>query len=67
MPSNNMKDIRASCPKCQCSPEKIEIWNCGLIIRIRCPQCGFSFSDAVPEVNHTVEGLIAYWNTLSHD
>ena len=63
MPKNCVEGIKAYCPVCICEPEKIELWNCGPIIRLRCPRCGVGISES--EINKqegTVEGLIRLWN-----
>ncbi len=36
-----------SCPKCGCEKDKIEYWNCGLIVYLFCPECRFHMNEGV--------------------
>lgn len=63
MPSNHVKGIKEYCPKCYCEPEKIELWNCGPIVRLRCPECGFVICETdLEEGKYGQEELIKLWN-----
>lgn len=61
MPTNHVKGVKAHCPKCLCEPEKIEYWNCGPIVRLRCPICWFVI-DEIEADERTLEGLVGLWN-----
>lgn len=47
MPVTGHNKIKRDCPKCGCSREKIELWNCGPIVYIKCPNCRFRISEGV--------------------
>ena len=63
MPSNHVKGLKAHCPKCYGAPEKVEFWNCGPIIRLKCPECGFGIGEGdLEEGKNGLEELIKLWN-----
>ncbi len=45
MPSIGLEKIKKDCPKCGCSKEKIEYWNCGPIVYIMCPECRYHITE----------------------
>lgn len=60
---NHVDGVKAQCPNCFCFPEKIEFWNCGPIVWLRCPECGFRINEAeLEEGSRGLEGLIEMWN-----
>lgn len=56
-----MSEIKMDCPYCGCDKEKIHKVNCGPIIRIRCPECGYTISRGYDDIN-TWDSLISRWN-----
>lgn len=63
MPKDHIKGVIACCPRCFCEPEKIELWNCGPIVKLKCPICHYCVYDSEPVVGRfTVEGLARLWN-----
>ena len=47
MPITGYGMIRRDCPVCGCSKDKIEYWNCGPIVYIKCPCCKYSVREGV--------------------
>ena len=47
MPIIGYKDIRKDCPRCGCSKDKIEYWNCGPIVYICCPNCRYRLDESI--------------------
>ena len=41
------KNIKKGCPKCGCPKERIEYYNCGPIVYIRCPDCKYRMTEGV--------------------
>ncbi len=64
--SKNPDIIKAPCPKCGCPAEEIEYYNCGPIVRLRCPRCasGVNETKAWKSGFTGSEGLFEYWNQL---
>ena len=56
-----MKEIKLRCCHCGCGKEKIQIVNCGPIIKIRCPECGYTVRRGLDD-SYTMDALIAKWN-----
>lgn len=55
------KEIKANCPQCGCSRDKIEYWNCGPIVYLECPDCRFQMKECV-DTPIGIEKLFATWN-----
>jgi len=63
MPRDHVEGVKGQCPNYFCFPEKIELWNCGPIVRLRCPECGFGISEAeLSEGKSGLEELVKLWN-----
>lgn len=61
MPIIGLPDIKKNCPKCGCSREKIEYWNCGPIVYIRCPICSYRLDESV-DTPLGIDKLFSTWN-----
>lgn len=59
--SHYSEQIKSSCPKCGNKPRNIEYRNCGPIVRIRCPKCGF-FCDEYDGLEQGYKDIFEYWN-----
>ncbi len=60
------KQIESGCPKCGNEAFKIEYWNCGPIVRIRCPKCGFACNEHEGR-EKGYEDIFDYWNHLNSE
>ncbi len=67
MPLVNLEEIKANCPRCGCSREKIEYYNCGPSgVFVLCPDCRFHVNMDINETNPR-EAMFDTWNTMSSD
>lgn len=57
----SLKEIIEGCYRCGCPKEEIKYLNCGPIIRIQCPKCGFVMMEGV-DTPPGAEALIETWN-----
>lgn len=65
MPSVDIKGLKANCPKCKSDPKHIEMWNCGPIVYLRCPNCNFRLRDVDVVIGmRTMDRLINLWNEI---
>lgn len=61
MPKIGYKEIKANCPQCGCSRDKIEYWNCGPIVYLLCPECRLEMRECVDTPNG-IDEMFATWN-----
>ena len=61
MPIIGCKDIRKDCPRCGCSRDKIEYWNCGPIVYICCPNCRYRLDESI-DTPIGIDKLFSAWN-----
>lgn len=54
--------LKSPCPECGCDAAKIEYYNCGPIVYLKCPDCGYVLRDSDSFVRAV--GLVNYWNRL---
>lgn len=57
------KKIRAYCPNCYASPDKIVYQNSGLIVRIYCSECWIVYNDAEAH-KKGFDSIIDFWNHI---
>lgn len=57
------KDIKASCPYCFASKDKIIYQNSGPIVRIYCSECGLVYNDNDTRTKD-FNDLIDFWNHI---
>ncbi|MCR4779834.1 MAG: hypothetical protein K5876_01920 [Ruminiclostridium sp.] len=62
-PESPERVIRACCPDCFASADKIAYRNCGPIVRIYCTVCGLVYNDGDAKKNG-FDHLIDYWNHI---
>ena len=60
---SEFKEIKASCPCCNASKDKIVYQNAGPIVRIYCSDCGLVYNDKDARDNGFSD-LIDYWNHI---
>ncbi len=60
---SEFKEIKASCPCCYASKDKIVYQNSGPIVRIYCSDCGLVYNDKDARDNG-FRDLIDYWNHI---
>lgn len=61
MPVVGYKEIRRDCPKCGCTKDKIEYWNCGPEVYLRCPSCRYRLDETV-DTPIGIDKMFATWN-----
>ena len=66
MPIIGCKDIRKDCPRCGCSRDKIEYWNCGPIVYICCPNCRYRLDESI-DTPIGIDKLFSAWNLRSRE
>lgn len=53
--------ILADCLYCGCSKDKIKIRNCGPIIKVACPECGYTVDRGFDNL-YTLDAIVNRWN-----
>ena len=54
-------EIKLDCVYCGCSKDKIQIKNSGPIIKIQCPECGYTIDRGFHNL-YTLEAILKRWN-----
>lgn len=57
------KEIKAYCPNCYASPDKIVYQNSGPIVRIYCSQCGIVYNESNAK-KAGFSDIIDFWNNI---
>ncbi len=52
--------LKSPCPECGCEAKKIERYNCGPIVYIKCPECGYVLRES--DYFARAVGIVNYWN-----
>ena len=60
---SEFKEIKASCPCCYASKDKIVYQNSGPIVRIYCSDCGLVYNDMDARAKG-FNNLIDFWNHI---